>query len=54
LSKHFNLEFEVGAGYVYTRYDEYECTGCGKQVADQVPYHYVGPTKAAISLVYIF
>ena len=54
LSKHFNLEFELGAGYVYTRYDKYECTGCGKKVTEQVPYHYVGPTKAAISLVYIF
>lgn len=54
LSRHLNLEFEIGAGYVYTRYDRYECDGCGKQVASKVPYHYFGPTKAAISLVYIF
>lgn len=54
LAKHWNLEFEVGAGYVYTAYDMFECDGCGKQVADNVPVHYVGPTKAAISLVYVF
>lgn len=54
LSKHLNLEFELGVGYVYTRYDKFECDGCGKQVADNVPFHYVGPTKAAINLVYVF
>lgn len=54
LAKHLNLEFELGVGYIYTRYDSYECFGCGKMVAEKVPYHYVGPTKAAVSLVYVF
>ena len=54
LSKHWNLEFEIGAGYVYTVYDEFECWGCGKTVQTGVPQHYVGPTKAAINLVYVF
>ena len=54
LSKHWNLEFELGLGYVYTEYDRYECAGCGKLVETKVPEHYVGPTKAAINLVYVF
>ena len=54
LGKHWNLEFELGAGYIYTQYDEYVCTTCGKKLAEKVPAHYVGPTKAAISLVYLF
>lgn len=54
LCRHLNLEFEFGAGYIYTQYDMFECEGCGKMVAKKEPYHYVGPTKAAISLVYVF
>lgn len=54
LGDHWNLEAEIGVGYAYTQYDQFRCTGCGKQTADNVPHHYVGPTKAAINLVYLF
>ena len=54
LSRHWNLELELGAGYVYTRYDVFECQGCGKKVEENKPHHYVGPTKAAVNLVYNF
>ena len=54
LSRHFNLELEAGFGYVYTRYDVFECDGCGRKVEEDKPHHYVGPTKAAINLVYEF
>lgn len=54
LSRHFNLELEAGFGYVYTRYDVFECAGCGKKVEEDKPHHYIGPTKAAINLVYEF
>ena len=54
LSRHWNLELELGAGYVYTRYDVFECQGCGKKVEEDKPHHYVGPTKAAVNLVYNF
>lgn len=54
LGRHWNLELEAGFGYVYTRYDVYECKNCGRKVASDVPHHYVGPTKAAINLVYVF
>lgn len=54
LGTHWNLEAEIGVGYAYTRYDKFRCTGCGKKIAEDQPHHYVGPTKAAINLVYLF
>ena len=54
LGRHWNLEAEIGFGYSYTRYDKYRCSGCGKKVETNQPHHYVGPTKAAINLVYLF
>lgn len=51
ISPRFSIDFEVGAGYARIHYDKYPCTACGslegKGVAD-----YVGPTKAAVSLVF--
>ncbi|MCF0174492.1 MAG: DUF3575 domain-containing protein [Bacteroidales bacterium] len=54
LGRHWNLELEVGVGYAYTRQDAFKCTGCGKKTEENVPRHYVGPTKGAINLVYVF
>ncbi len=54
LSHHWNLEAELGFGYSYTQFDRYECAGCGKKVEEKQPHHYVGPTKAAVNLVYVF
>lgn len=54
LNRHWNLEAEIGLGYSYTRYDKFRCSGCGKRVKTDQPHHYVGPTKAAINLVYLF
>ena len=52
LGRRWNLEATVGAGYVYTNYDRYECATCGKfrGTGDR---HYFGPTKAGISIIYI-
>ncbi len=54
LGKHWNLELEVGIGYVYTEYDKFECLDCGQKIANNVPHNYWGPTKAAINIVYVF
>lgn len=54
LGRHWNLEAEIGVGYVYTRYDKFNCAGCGRKLLTDRPHHYVGPTKAAINLVYTF
>lgn len=54
LDRHWNLETEIGIGYSYTRYDRFRCAGCGKKVETDKTHHYVGPTKLAVNLVYLF
>ena len=54
LDRHWNIEAEIGFGWVYTRYDEFRCANCGKKLRERVPHNYVGPTKAAINLIYTF
>ena len=54
LSRHWNLEAEIGIGYIYTKYDSYPCATCGKKIDEGKSHNYVGPTKAAVNLVYAF
>lgn len=54
LGKHWNLEAEIGIGYVYTRFDVFECAGCGRKTETKRHHNYFGPTKAAVNLVYVF
>ncbi|MCM1429024.1 MAG: DUF3575 domain-containing protein [Clostridium sp.] len=54
LSRHWSIEAEIGIGWIYSRYDTYRCKGCGKKVEEDTPHNYVGPTKAAINIVYDF
>ncbi len=54
LNRHWNIEAEIGLGWVYTRYDKFECADCGKRVERNKPHNYVGPTKAAVNLIYTF
>ncbi|MBQ9676029.1 MAG: DUF3575 domain-containing protein [Bacteroidaceae bacterium] len=54
LNKHWNLEGEIGIGYAYSRYDRFNCKGCGKKIEEDEDFHYFGPTKAAINLIYVF
>lgn len=53
LSRHFNFEASMGIGYDYIKYKKFECGTCGPQSED-VHRHYFGPTKAVLSLVYVF
>lgn len=53
LSKHWNLEGNIGVGYAYINYDKYPCKNCGKLLKED-NYHYFGVTKAAVSLIYLF
>ena len=54
-------EAEIGVGWIYTRYDQKTLkdnpeTGvpAGTKVRDNAVHNYVGPTKAAINLEYVF
>jgi hypothetical protein len=53
LGKHWNLEAEIGIGYAYTAFDRFACPKCGERLGSG-NHHYIGPTKAAINLVYLF
>ncbi len=52
IGKRWNLEASLGAGWVYTRYDKYQCVDCGRFRGSD-DHHYFGPTKAAISIIYL-
>lgn len=54
LGKHWNLEAEIGIGWIYTRFDSYPCAKCGKKIDSNRPHNYLGPTKAALNIVYLF
>ena len=54
LDRHWNVEAELGIGWIYTRYDLFQCAGCGKKIEEDRPHNYVGPTKAAVNLIYYF
>ena len=41
LGRHWNLEAEIGFGYSYTRFDKFECAGCGRKVEEDSDHHYV-------------
>lgn len=53
LGRHWNLEAEIGLGYIYARYDIYECEGCGRKV-DKGHKGFFSPTKAAVNIIYVF
>ncbi len=50
---HWNVEAEIGLGYIFAKYREYPCANCGTEL-DRGSHNYVGPTKAALNLVYVF
>lgn len=54
LGRHLNLEAELGLGWAYSRYDRFQCVTCGSKEVTDKSHNYVGPTKAAINLVYVF
>lgn len=54
LSSHWNLEGEIGIGYSYTSYDRFECKICNKKMEEGTNHNYIGPTRLAINLVYLF
>lgn len=53
LGTHWNLEAEIGVGWIYTRYDKKDLK-TGVKLRDNAVHNYVGPTKAAVNLEYVF
>lgn len=52
IAKRLNFELNIGAGYVYQIYDKFKCVRCGEKLGTDSKDHYVGVTKAAVSLIY--
>lgn len=52
LSSRLNLEFTIGAGYIYFDYDRYGAGWCGT-FREHTSQNYFGLTKLGISLVYL-
>ncbi|MCD8176176.1 MAG: DUF3575 domain-containing protein [Tannerellaceae bacterium] len=52
LGKRWNLEASLGLGYARFHYHKYDCTDYGPRTGHG-NYHYLGPTKATISIIYI-
>lgn len=52
LGKRWGLEMTVGVGYAYIDYQKYYCTYCAEPRGKGVK-HYLGPTRAGISLIYL-
>ena len=53
LSEHWNLEAVIGLGYARVLFDKYPCASCGSKI-DSDKKNYLGPTKLALNLVYLF
>ena len=53
VARHWNIEAEIGIGWIHARYDEYPCTHCGTKLGSG-HHNYFGPTKAALNIVYLF
>ena len=54
VAKHWSVEAEIGIGWIYTRFDSYPCKECGTKIDSDKVHNYVGPTKAALNIVYLF
>ena len=53
LGKHWNLEAEIGVGYIYTWFDRYPCGVCGTRQGSG-HHNYFGPTKLSLAIEYLF
>ncbi|WP_455773114.1 DUF3575 domain-containing protein [Porphyromonas asaccharolytica] len=51
LGDRWGLELSIGVGYLFMKYDKYQCWQCGEREGSYTR-HYVGPTKAAIDFIY--
>lgn len=54
LADHWNLEAEIGIGWMYAKFDKYSCHNCGKKLETGLHHNYFGPTKISIAIEYIF
>lgn len=52
LAKRWNLEFSVGGGYAWIKYDKFDLE-TGEKTKSGLTHNYLGLTKATIAIIYI-
>lgn len=52
LGKHFGLEFQLGIGFAYMKYDKFDCQLCADRIGTFTKT-YIGPTKIGINLIFV-
>lgn len=52
-SKHWSVEGNIGVGYMRMEYDKYQCDSCADKIGPGSK-NYFGPTKAGVSMIYLF
>lgn len=52
VNRRFSIEASIGAGYAFLDYGKYGCEKCAEKIKDS-NRHYIGPTKIAVSLIYV-
>ncbi len=52
LSKRWSIETSIGIGYARLDQEKFVCGNCGQRLGESKK-NYIGPTKAAVSLIYI-
>lgn len=53
LNRRWSMEFSLAVGYLYVDYNKYRCLHCGDPLK-KGHRNYLGPTKAAVNLIYNF
>ena len=53
LGRKWNLEFNIGAGYMQFEYDKFDRVACGKQIEANATNSYFGITKAGITIAFM-
>ena len=53
IGRRWNLEASLGLGYMYARYDKFECAACGKKLEANHTKDFFTPTRAGISVIYL-
>lgn len=55
LSKHWNIEAEIGLGCTFTRFDQYPaCVSCGDKLVNNGKHYTFGLTRLGVNLEYLF
>ena len=53
IGRRWNLEASLGLGYMYARYDKYDCAVCGELLEANRSRAFFTPTRVAVSIIYL-